>query len=367
MRIAYVSNSVLPSSQANSVQVMRMADAFSQHGHDVTLFARRGEPGTDLHSHYGTSGQFRIVLSAIPGVRLLRSTWYAAIVRRRLRAEAVDLVYGRDPRLLLSLARAGHRVVYEAHAPPQSARRLRIERALTRRPELLRVVVISDALRRMYERSFPKVRRCRFLVAHDAATVPDADPTEAAGEGAVVRVGYVGSPYPGRGIDLIVELATELPDIEFHILGGTTAEVAAHADEPLPSNLTVHGYVAPSALPDHYANLDVLLAPYQTQVAVAGGTGIDSSSWMSPLKIFEYLAQGKPVVSSDLPVLREVLNEEVAILCRPDDRDQWAQAICRLTADPHLREQLGSAGREHVAAHYSWSARAKQVIADLPI
>lgn len=84
------------------------------------------------------------------------------------------------------------------------------------------------------------------------------------------------------------------------------------------------------------------------------------------MKMFEYMAAGKAIVSSDLPVLREVLtHERNALLVPPDDVDAWATAVKRLIDDPELRRRLGETARADLLAHYTWEARAKKVLAGL--
>jgi len=107
---------------------------------------------------------------------------------------------------------------------------------------------------------------------------------------------------------------------------------------------------------------DVMLAPYQRQVRVHGGGEV--SSWMSPLKIFECMAHAKPIVSSDLPVLREVLTDEVnALLCDPDDIESWVKAIERLRKDQDLRARLAERAKLDFGTSYSWSKRADTIVA----
>jgi|688.fasta_scaffold85829_4 glycosyltransferase involved in cell wall biosynthesis len=66
------------------------------------------------------------------------------------------------------------------------------------------------------------------------------------------------------------------------------------------------------------SQLDCILAPFQANVMV--GPGSDAAKWMTPLKIFQDMAFGNPIIASDLPVIREVLEHEVnALLCRPDN------------------------------------------------
>jgi glycosyltransferase involved in cell wall biosynthesis len=105
---------------------------------------------------------------------------------------------------------------------------------------------------------------------------------------------------------------------------------------------------------------DVLLAAYQSRVAVMGGGG-DTSKFMSPLKIFEYMSCKKAIIASDLPVLREVLNESNAILVTPDDIKAWITAI-RMTENDTLRKQLGEAAYNTFLRNYTWDIRATKVI-----
>jgi len=84
------------------------------------------------------------------------------------------------------------------------------------------------------------------------------------------------------------------------------------------------------------------------------------------MKMFEYMAAGLPIVSSDLPVLREVLeNGRNALLVSPDDLDAWAKAISLLAANAGLRRRLGEAARADLIEYYTWETRARSVLADL--
>lgn len=101
--------------------------------------------------------------------------------------------------------------------------------------------------------------------------------------------------------------------------------------------------------------------PHQQRVAAAGNTG-DIARWTSPLKMFEYLASGRALISSDLAVLREVLTDQNALLCKPDDLEQWREAILTLAGDERLRHRLGRQARQD-GAGYSWRERARRILA----
>lgn len=111
--------------------------------------------------------------------------------------------------------------------------------------------------------------------------------------------------------------------------------------------------------------LDILLLPALNKVMpFKGNSDKDNiSEFMSPLKMFEYMASGKPIISSDLAALREVLrHKESAILCDPDNLDEWIEAIKLLMEDENLRKKLGENARKESVDKYTWLIRAKKVL-----
>jgi hypothetical protein len=83
---------------------------------------------------------------------------------------------------------------------------------------------------------------------------------------------------------------------------------------------------------------------------------------MSPLKLFEYMAAGKPILCSDLPVLREIVEDGRNGLLLPlADADAWVAALCRLRDAPEERRRLGAAARADLVARYTWRERARRI------
>ena len=369
MRILYVSGAYLPSRRASSMQVMRMCAALAGQGHDVTLVgkdcASRQEAGVDDDfAFYGVPASFRLAKVPRPATRGggLRYLW--GVRRLANTGPPADLIYCRDPLAAWLLARGGRRVLWEAHGLPAGAWARRLWRRLAAAPALRRLVLISAALRRRFADLELLPRHGDVVVAHDAADAIEAGaPPSRAGRRP--RLGYVGHLYPGRGIELLAELARRLPDCEVHVVGGNEADLARWRAASAPANLLLHGFVPPADLGRAYAGFDLLLMPYQTRVGVAGGTS-DTSAWMSPMKLFEYMAVGRPIIASDLPVLREVLaDERNALLVPPAKVDAWEAAVRRLLGDPELAGRLAETARREQRSSHTWEARARAVLEDL--
>ncbi len=368
MRIVYLSGSVIPSRRANSIQVMRMCEAFAGNGHEVTLIGKTFEPAQmrDVYEYYGVRQNFELAL--IP-VRWLKGAGILALPRvyaclRRYDPQKV-LIYARDIYGVSVAVRMGFRVVYEAHAMPYNRLIRHLEASLWKNPNLVRIVAISQALRNGYAAEQDVAEK--IIVSHDAAIVQrdsaNADLSWPACRD-TLQIGYTGHLYPGRGIDIVVECARRLPHYDFHIVGGSDSETARWRRRAT-ANVCWHGFIEPAFVHHACARCDVLLMPYQ-KVIVNPHSHLNTVPWMSPMKLFEYMASRRAIIASDLPVLREVLNERTAVLVEPDAPDRWVDAIRK--CDDHLfRQSLADNAYRTFLNQYTWEKRAETVLEGIEI
>ncbi|GEM_PF-88817 len=329
-----------------------------------------------LAEEYGLECPFEIRwLGAKPWARrydfALQAVWQA-------HRWGADWIFTRLPQAAALASLLGIRTVFEAHDLPRGAA-ARLFRLFLLGRGAKRVIAISQALADDLQKRFPDLgkRGAGFLhLAPDGVDLsrytPLLSPAEARKklrergwelcEGFIA--GYTGHLYGGRGADLIVALVSRLPEVHFLIVGGE-GEQRQQLDHRFRSqgltNTTLTGLVAPSQVALFQMASDVLLMPYQEKVEASSGG--DIARYLSPLKLFEYLASGRPILTSDLPVLREIVTAENAILLPGQEIGAWENALRRLIQNPPERHKLGEAARR-TAEGYSWENRAARILAD---
>ena len=168
---------------------------------------------------------------------------------------------------------------------------------------------------------------------------------------------YTGKVYWGYAeVDYILKAAELLShDVEVVIVGGRKDHVDRFREHVLKNNISnvrFVGFVPPNHVQYYQFAADVLLLYYPT--------GIDLNSYRSPGKLFEYMASGRPIISVDFPVLREVL-DVAGIYVPPDSPDLLAQAISQILVDEKKAEALAERALS-LAENYTWEERARRIL-----
>jgi glycosyltransferase involved in cell wall biosynthesis len=352
-----------------SVHVREVLRALVRRGCDVALFAARldGDPPTDLD-------RLRVrPLTAPagpdPAARERQALAANAALDRELRQQGpFDIVYERHS--LWSFAameyarETGTPGVLEVNAPlvEEQTRYRRLEdrdgalRAEERSFAAARAIVaVSREMARLLE-EVPAARGRVRVVANGVDPErfrPGLEPRVRAGDG-IFTVGFAGSLKPWHGLPTLVEAFAE-----FHA-GDAGTRLLVVGDGPLREELEdtiderglsgathLTGAVEPADVPGFLASMDAAVAPYPDPE--------DGSFYFSPLKVYEYMAAGLPVVASRTGDLADLLEDgRCGILCAPGDTRDFAGALRRLRADPDLRRRLGGAARARIVAECTW-------------
>lgn len=363
-KILYLSPSLIPSQSANSIHVMQMCAAFTRAGYKCFLFALDGSKSSvtqeDDFLYYGLKEKFRILKFNNSGrFKKLRRFIYLFVQIITVRP---DIIYSRNLELSRwALFMSKKPQIFELHSLVNEEKLY----SLINSGRLKFLVVISASLKNNLINNF--VINIPIIVAHDGVDLEKFNNIHKvkATCSEIKNIGYIGSLYKGRGIEIIIELSKKITDKNFIVIGGKNEEIAIlKSDNDFPPNLKFYGYVSQSEIIKYYKIIDVFLMPYQYKVAVSGNTG-NTVEFMSPLKMFEYLACGKPIVSSDIPVLREVLiNELNCLMVPPDDLTQWEKAINRILDDDALSEFLCNNAYK-TSLKYSWDRRVNKILGNI--
>lgn len=352
------------------VHVMKMCQAFAKNNCDVTLCCT-GDPETvdmdAIFRAYGVEKPFKVRMSNIP--RWLKkyghrfAHWYGAWKKAQMQTED-SFVYARSMMSVFFL-RKKYQYVYEVHAEPDMLNR-QFERCILRNENCRSVVAISQALKKRYLELFPFFPEEKVTVLHDAADLDTtASETKANlyGERADIKIGYVGSLFPGKCMETLLPLAKECSQYQFHIVGGTEYWIdywKKRAQMERVDNLFFYGFVDNSDLGNYYRAFDISILPFSRDIYTGKSKRVNIGKWTSPLKLFEAMAYGKPILVSRLSTIEEVLVDgEDCVMVDPDNIGDWAQKLEMLCNDSELRARIGDAACKKLEREYTWMERAK--------
>ncbi len=383
MTILYLADIRFPLERANGIQTMETCYALAARGHQVALAVRhdRETPPRDPFAFYGLAPHPRLEIRRAGRARagaMGRARYLARAIRAALLTHA-DAILTRDlgvAAVLVDLPRLLRPpLVYESHgfapavadaipdllgagSPPSAAKRERLtarEQDVWQRAE--GYVTITRAL--------ADELGARFGTRASVAAIPDGVRLEVPRH-YVPRpmqrpavVGYAGHLYPWKGVDVLLNAVARLPDARGLIIGGHPSEpdlarCRALADTlGVADRVTFTGLIAPSDVAARLARADVLVLPNPASPI--------STSSTSPLKLFEYMAAGRPIVASDLPSIREVIRpDDNGVLVEPGSAAALAAGVRRVVEDPAFADRLARAAFEDVGA-YGWDRRAERL------
>jgi glycosyltransferase involved in cell wall biosynthesis len=378
-RLHYISPSLLPSKSANAVHVMLQCDGLVTAGAQVTLYAKRAVAAehrlTDQLRHaYGVDARRLDLVTTYSRSNRGDTLRIAAMALRRIvAAPRAERVLSRNLYAAYALAVLARRpLLFETHQLELGVRK-HLQRALLRCPWVTTVAISQRLVECLADHLAIEPRRT--VVLHDAAP-DDIEPVDPAARRKLLSAavaqdlstwqavaGYFGHLYAGRGIEIIEAMATARPRCLFLVYGGNDSDVERRRAVNLLANLRFMGHVPHPVARRAMTAVDVLLMPYQQSVSIGAGAH-DTARWMSPMKMFEYLAAGVPVISSDLPVLREVLRDGGYCLLVPPDRpSDWITALDHLIGNPALAAGLGACAHAEYRASHTWTRRAEALLA----
>ena len=382
MKIAVITNSRIPSLTANSIQAMKVTQALMQLGHEIRMFAPRETESVSresLAAHYG----IRLVpdLELLPSERHFKRFDFIFHAQRAAKKFGADLIYTWLPQSAVTGLWAGYPVVLEMHGDVSGTMGAWWLRQFGNARGTKVMTVTTSALRIALERSTKiQFKDDSVLIAPNGVELEKyadlPNPPEARHQLNLpesLTVGFTGHIYPGRGAELLFELAKQMPQVNFLWVGGTPELVElwrGKLSEANMTNVTMTGFVKHERIALYQAASDVLLMPYSRTIEASSGQ--DIAEVINPMKMFEYMASGRAIVSADLPSIREVLNEGNAVFVEAVEKGNWESGVGNwrkgiesLLADESRRRELGTQARNDVE-QLTWVKREERVMKKFP-
>ena len=371
LRALYVGSHPLFTEGASAVHMMKMCQAMAKLGIDVECVLPRRVERERLFSYYGIKTFFQVTPIALSGgiarrpLHGLLAAFYA-----RGKKNDFDFVLTRDLVFAWFATRIfGIPTVYDAHHPPVNRAARMIIGSFSRSENLLGMSFNSRGLREIYSRLSiagrnPVVAPNGF--ERDAFEGEYDIPSLRTRLGLPLRrkiVCYCGNTYGGRGLEILVRAAVRMPEVEFLIVGGRERDNALWremARQEGAGNFRMEGFVAQQEVAAYLLASDVLVMPYSSGVTIRDGT--EAGEFTSPLKLFEYMAAGKPIVATGVPSVLEILRPgENSVVTPPDDEEKFIRALGPVLTDSELCARISKGARSD-AAGYTWERRVERMI-----
>ena len=367
MRVVYPMLWARPGRKACQAQSLATAAALARRGHEVTLMLPQGpaDPAltaSDLRAWFEVSGDFRVIQrpSAWAGERLHRTLLWLRQVFADRETRGADLLYSRIPVMLGIGQFAPAPFATDHYRPwPDDLPAIRWSFRLTARdPKCLGVVLHSQYAKQAWRRA--GVSEDRLLVAHNGFDSPVERLDEAT---ARARLGlpqdrpialYAGRLNAAKGLDVLLAMADLRPDVLF-VLVGSEGPGAIEQAAALRRNVRVEPWAEPSALPAWLSAADVLVIPPSRAPLERHRSSV------LPIKLYAYLAAGRPILAPEAPDTAELLRHgDTAWLVPPDRPEAAAEALDRLLGDSTLAARL-SAEALRLAEGLTWDRRAEAI------
>lgn len=385
MKILYLSNALVPTETSRSLSIMRVCQALADAGHKVMLSAVAAPQNKEEPiAYYGLRGGFRVQCDRLNRLfynditcwYLLGGLFHGWITRPLFKSFQPDLIYSRLTLLELAFIPRNIPLIYEMHslgALGQTWWRRRAFRWIMRWKNVRRIITTTNILADLLKKEFPGIE---IVIARLSAEPPInitadeiTDFRQRNLQGRFPQnVGYTGylDTYGLRGTDVICQVACQMPDVGFHIVGGE-ADIVEHWKRYAQNwnqhgNIFFYGYRNPAEMPFFLNSFDVVLAPLQYRPNKRAPVGQN----MSPLKLPQYMGYGKAIVASDLNAHREVLeHERTAFLVPHNEINAWISSIRRFLVSPETRKKFGNTAREIYLSEFTPEQRITKILKDL--
>ncbi len=360
VNICYITELSLPSNKAQSVHIFKMLDNFSSKSKKITLLCPYKDETYDYlisKKNYNLHSNKKINIETIfkkkKNNNILRRILFSIRCLSFLKKKN-QLIISRSlfSSFFMSIFSIHH--FLEIHQEIKGLSKLIfIKLNFINSKFIIKNLFIS---RGIYEHYNTIVKN--FAILHDGVDIRDFkiqyNPNKK-----IKNLYYFGSFYKGRGVEFLAKLAARCPKYNFHVVGKRNENIKIYS-----KNFKIYPFMNFKKILNLYKDADILLMPYQKQVSINSQNFQDDiSEFMSPIKMFEYLSTGIPIISSEKKVLKEILTnfKNCIFVKKYQNISEWKKTIDNLNKNKELRFKI-SKNATSTAKKFSCKNRADSIL-----
>jgi len=385
MKIIYVATSVIPADKANSYQVMKMCESFTRLNVGVELIIPVRFGGVvekrDPFEYYGIKERFTIKrifsLDLIPFQKYIghlgfwiQNISFSFLTLVYLIFKRRDFIYSRDRFTLFFLSLFKKNLLYEIHSLPNKIKFY--DKFLYKRVKF--IIAVTSHLKKILIKDL-KINENKIFVAPDAVDLKIYEQIKESKEDLREKLNlpidkklicYVGQLYTKgkeKGLGTMLMSLKILKDegmrnLVMLVVGGKKEDFKIYEERAKEIGLNENDFIFIEQVPfteapKYEKASDILVIPFPKEKHYA--------YYASPLKLFEYMASNNPIIASELPSLREILDKNNSILVEPDNPEAMAKGIKKLLSDAELAQKISEQAYKDVQ-EYTWNNRAKKIL-----
>ncbi len=365
MRICYLSNSAIPSDYASSIQIVKMCEAFTKLGNEVKLIARGDHKNKSIFKYYDVSNEFSIeILKNFKKFPLgIKYYWFSIISILESFKFNPDIYITRNFFTCFLLVLFKKKVILELHDSLDSESRIvrfliKYFRYLNSR-QIKKMIAITQKVKNFFKEKY-SVKEDKILVLPSGSSLKKN--LSFLKKQNQFKIGYLGALIVSRGLDIICNLA-KIDRRNDYYLYGNLKKIKKFNKYNRIKNLYLRDYVPYREVSKTLSQMDILIMPYASSIAVAG---IGNPNFTSPLKLFDYLSAGKVIICSNLDILKEVIQEKKNAIFIKNFTNvySWKNEIEKLRNQPS-KQLIISRNNFKLSKEYSLISRAKKILKEI--
>ncbi len=350
--VTYISELCLPSNSGYAQHVFKICDSFSKNFNTNLFVISNNKSFLNYRKKYILKKKFKIYsFSKNSKNNFIIRVLFSLFILRNINKNSLIISRSLISSLMLSLF--GIRNILELHHPPKglSSYFFSFYRAL-KLDKNLEYVFLHKNIKKYLNIE-------KGIVLDDACDLRDFKLNKLKVK---YEFCYVGSLFKGKGLEKIVGLANYFPKKKFHVFGDikTIDPNLNKFQINRIKNLHMHNFKSYKYIPNILMSSKFLLLPYEEKVSV-NSKNLEVSNFMSPLKIFDYLASGKVIIASDLKVYSHILKDNFnCLMPKKNNLESWINLINHLSKKNKNFNYLRK-NALNTAIKYTWDKRIKKI------